>query len=386
MRGSVVKRGTMYTIVVELSADPVTGKRRQKWHSGFKTRKEAERALIEILGRVYTGNYVANSKQTIGAFLSDWLASIESTVRPATLYSYRRNLLLHVEPYIGTIPLQSLDAGTLNGLYARLLANGRRDREGGLSARSVRYVHTILHRALKDAVRWDRLLKNPVDAATPPRAGVAERPEMLTWDARTLRIFLDASAAEGDRYWAAWYVLATTGMRRGELLGLRWSDVALATATASIRQTVITVKHEVQFGTPKTAKGRRQIALDAGSIAVLKEHRVKQAEERLVMGAGWSDHGLVFTKHDGSPMHPDRFSREFERRVERYPVPRIRLHDLRHTWATLALAAGVHPKVVQERLGHANVSITLDVYSHATPALQSSAAETVAASVFGALG
>lgn len=386
MRGSVVKRGSGYAVVVELGRDPETGKRRQKWHSGYRTRKEAERARVELLGRVDTGTYVETSKQTLSGFLAEWLVSIEPTVRPATLYSYRRNMGLHVEPYIGATPLQKIDAGTLNGLYARLLADGRRDRTGGLSKRSVRYVHTILHRALSDAVRWERLLRNPADAATPPSATASERPEMTTWDAKTLRSFLDASAAENDRYRAAWYLLATTGMRRGEVLGLRWADVDLTAATASIRQTVITVKRSVQFGTPKTAKGRRQISLDAGTVAVLREHRARQLEERLLMGAGWADHDLIFTKVDGAPLHPERFSREFDRRVARYGLERIRLHDLRHTWATLALGAGVHPKVVQERLGHANVSITLDVYSHATPAMSAAAADTVAAAVFGSPG
>lgn len=384
MRGSVVKRGSGYSVVVELGRDPVTGKRRQKWHSGFRTRKDAERARIELLGQVDTGSYVEKSKQTVAGFLEEWLTSIEASVRPATAYSYRRNMDLHVVPHIGGALLQEVDAGTLNGLYALLLASGRKDgKDGGLSKRSVRYVHTILHSAFRDAVRWERLTRNPANAATPPTETASERPEMATWDAPTLRGFLDRSAAEGDRYRAAWFLLATTGMRRGEALGLRWSDVDLVASTASIRQTLITVKRRAEFGTPKTAKGRRQIALDAGTVAVLREHRARQLEERLLLGAGWRDHDLIFTKVDGSPIHPEKFSREFARRVARYGVPPIRLHDLRHTWATLALAAGVHPKVVQERLGHANVSITLDIYSHATPAMQASAAETVAAAVFG---
>jgi integrase len=271
-----------------------------------------------------------------------------------------------VVPYVGQAKLAAIDGGTLNHLYAQLIADGRRNQAGGgLSPRSVRYVHTILHRALKDAVRWGRLARNPTDAADPPRtAGTGAVPR--TWTPTELGSFLDRSGATGDRYHAAWVVLATTGMRRGEALGLRWSDVDLDAGTASIQQTVVAVRHNVSFGTPKTAKGRRSITLDAKTVATLRRHRVSQNSERLLIGAGWRDHDLLFTKVDGSPIHPERFSREFDRRVERWVLPRIRLHDLRHTWATLALGAGIHPKVVQERLGHAAISITLDTYSHVT--------------------
>jgi len=202
--------------------------------------------------------------------------------------------------------------------------------------------------------------------------------ESVEVDAR----FLDG-ARSTDRYWAAYLLLATTGMRRGEALGLRWADLDLMASRAAIRQTVVTVNHDVRFGTPKTAKGRRTVTLDVVTLAALREHRKVQAAERLLVGAGWRDHDLVFAKVDGTPLHPERFSREFTRRSARLGLPPIRLHDLRHGWATMALAAGFHPKVVQERLGHASISITLDLYSHVSPALHGEAAETVAALVFG---
>ncbi len=205
---------------------------------------------------------------------------------------------------------------------------------------------------------------------------------MVTWTAADLRRFLEG--VRPDRLYAAYLLLATSGMRRGEALGLRWADLDLGDGRASIRQTVITVHHVVQFGTPKTAKGRRTVVLDAGTVAALREHRKRQNEERLQIGAGWRDHDLVFCRVDGTPLHPERFSRSFDDRVRQLGLPKIRLHDLRHGWATMALAAGVHPKVVQERLGHANVSITLDVYSHVTAGLHGDAAERVAGLVFGA--
>ncbi len=205
---------------------------------------------------------------------------------------------------------------------------------------------------------------------------------MVTWTAEQLSAFLQGVA--DDRLGAAYLLLATTGMRRGEALGLRWSDLDLDAGRAAIRQTLIAVNHEPMLGTPKTAKGRRTISLDASTVAALREHRRRQAAERLQMGAGWTDLDLVFSRADGHPLHPERFSRSFADRARQLGFPRIRLHDLRHGWATMALAAGVHPKVVQERLGHANIGITLDVYSHVTAGLHDDAAERVAGLVFGA--
>lgn len=178
-------------------------------------------------------------------------------------------------------------------------------------------------------------------------------------------------------------VLATTGMRRGQALGLRWADVDLDAGRAAVRQTVIAVQHEVRLGTPKTARGRRSVTLDRATVAALREHRARQAAERLQLGAGYRNLDLVFAAVDGSPLHPERFSRTFTERARRLGLPPIPLHSLRHTWATVALTAGVHPKVVQERLGHATISITLDTYSHVACALHSDAAEKIAGMVLG---
>lgn len=196
-------------------------------------------------------------------------------------------------------------------------------------------------------------------------------------DGDQLRAFLEGTRS--SRHWTAYLPLATTGMRRGEVLGLRWRDLDLDAARASIRQTVIAVQHTPMLGTPKTAKGRRTVTLDAGTVVALREHRKQQAAERLLMGAGWTDNDLVFCHIDGKMLHPERFTRGFSEAVRRLGLPPIRLHDLRHGWATLALQAGIHPKVVQERLGHANIGITLDTYSHVVAGLHEDAAEQVAA-------
>jgi integrase len=210
---------------------------------------------------------------------------------------------------------------------------------------------------------------------------------MSTWKAEELARFL--TGIEDDRLAGAWWLLATTGMRRGEVLGLRWQDVDLDAGHLSISRTLITTDVQrvgepgMAWGTPKTGKGRRKVALDPGTVTALRKHRTRQLEERLAGGSAYEDGDLVCCLEDGRPLHPKTFSYYFGRHVRRLGLPKIRLHDLRHTHATLALKAGVHPRVVQERLGHANVSITLDTYSHVDLDMQAIAAARVAALVTG---
>lgn len=438
MRGSVVKKGDRYYVKIELDPDPATGRRRQKWHSGYRTKREAERARVDLLSRFDRGEYVEPSLQTFGEFLEEWLRAIEPTLRPSTFDSYSRNVRNHVIANIGGVRLTKVDAGTLNGLYAHLLANGRRrpsrtgrgysaevleralevradgltlaataerlrdemseaehitkdtlacllrrhrngdtaDVGSHLDGRTVNYVHTIIHRSLKDAVRWGRLARNPADAADPPRGG-QKSDGVRAWDAATLREFLATSAESGDRLHALWVLLATTGMRRGEAVGLRWSDVDLDAGRLRVVQTIIQVRSKVTVGEPKTARGRRPIALDAGTVAVLREHRKRSLEERMLVGPDFDDQGLVFHHPDGSSLKPDAVSAAFVRRVRKAGLPRLTLKGLRHTWATLALERGIHPRVVQERLGHSTIAITLGIYSHVAPTLHDEAAELI---------
>ncbi len=241
----MVKRGAGYSVVVELDRDPVTGKRRQKWHSGFSTKRAAERALSEMISAVHAGTFIEPTSQTLGEHLTEWLAAIEPTIRPATHYSYSRNIRLHVIPRLGSVLLRRVDGGMLNTLYAVLLTDGKRSNGGGgLAPRTVHYIHTILHRAFRDAVRWGRLARNPADAADPPRASASNKPTMKTWTAEQVRAFLQHAA--GHRLYAAFLLLATTGMRRGEALGLRWCDLDLVAGRASVVQTVIVVNHQVR--------------------------------------------------------------------------------------------------------------------------------------------
>jgi integrase len=382
-RGSVKQagNGTWYFVVDIGSA----GERKQTRRRGFATRKAAQAELTRILGSLEQRTYVAPKRQTLGTFLTEtWLPAIEHTIKPSTFESYRRNVRLHVAGRpIGRRQLQQLEPADLNALYGALLAGD--DEHRPLSARSVAYISTILHRAFRDAIRWRALVRNPVEVSDPPRP--SGRPEMQTWRGDQLHAFLQGTAE--DRLSGAWWLLATTGMRRGEVLGLRWSDVDLDAGSLRITRTLITTDVQrkgepgMAWGTPKTAKGRRSVALDPGTVAALRQHRARQLEERLALGAGYADEDLVVCLVDGRPLHPKTLSYYFERESKRLELPKIRLHDLRHTHATLALKAGVHPRVVQERLGHANVSITLDTYSHVDLDMQAAAALRVAALVVG---
>ncbi len=260
---------------------------------------------------------------------------------------------------------------------------GRRRHRGGgrpLAPKTVRNCHIVLHRALADAERLGLVARNAAHVAQGP---AVERTEAATWTADELARFLDHVAT--DRLLAAYVLLATTGMRRGEVLGLRWSDIDLAGASLSVRQTLQSVDGEIVIGAAKTNRSRRRIALDPSTVRMLEAHRRRQHEERLLLGPAWDGQDdLVFCNADGSPVHPDRFTRAFERHVAAAGLPPLRgPHNLRHTWATLALQAGVHPKVVSDRLGHATIAVTIDTYSHVAPSLDAEAADTVADVIFG---
>src|SRR5215218_6799496 len=345
MRGSVRKRGSTYSYWLDIGPDPLTGKRRQHTKGGFRTKHECQAALNEAISALRSGTLVQPSRQTVASFLvEEWLPAVRMAgLRDSTWASYRMNV------------------------------------EKRLAPKTVRYIHSILHRALRDAVRWGYVVRNVADAADPPKA---KTPEMRVWSPAQLRAFLDH--VRGERLYAAWLLAATTGMRRGEILGLRWGDLDLDSGRVAVRRPRILVDYQVQVAEPKTAKGRRSLALDPVTVAALRAHRVRQAEEKLAVGGRYRDSELVFTGPDGTAVHPERFSDWFRQRVRAAGLPRIRLHDVRHSYATAALAAGVPAKVVSERLGHANIAITMDTYSHVLPGLDEQAAGQVARLILGA--
>ncbi len=330
MRGTVIKRGISWSVVIDLGRDG-DGKRVRKWHSGYATRREAERARVDLLSQVDKRIYVAPNKLTIGQFLVDeWLPAKRATVKATTIASYEMHVRKHIVPRLGGVALVSVGAPHLNGFYAELLATGRRLDSSPLSPTTVRRIHATLHKALADAVRWGRLSRNPADQSDPPRAST---PEMSVWSPDQLRTFLES--VRGDRLFAAWLTAATTGMRRGELIGLRWSDLDLEGATASVRQIRTIAKQQILTLSPKTDKGTRTISLDQATVAALRSYRVAQMEERMLLGPAYRDAGdIVFTRADGAALHPERFSAWFKQRCRRSGLPNVRLHDVRHSYVT----------------------------------------------------
>lgn len=379
MRGHVssyeTTSGKRWRIVYELPADTGTGKRRQTSRRGFETRRQAEEALRRALGRLDDGTHVDHSGRTVADYLRSWVAGLRR--RANTVARYRTAVEAYMIPRIGHIRLQRLTVEHLDEMYRDLEARGGR-RGQPLSPTTVRHCHNILHKALDDAMRRSLVVRNVADWADPPPL---ERREMEIWTAKQLRSFLDH--VDDDRLYALWLLACTTGMRRGELAGLRWKWVDLDRGRLTIATQTTVVDGHAHEEDPKSAKGRRTIALDATTVAALRGHRKRQAEEQLAAGPAWEETGRVFVWPDGRPIHPKRILDWLRRLAADLGLPPIRVHDLRHAWATAALEAGVELKVVSTRLGHARTAITADIYQHVTDRLDQEAADTVAASILG---
>ena len=373
MRGTVTKKRNRWYIVVDIGRDAETGRRRQKWHGSWGSKREAQAALPAIVGSIHAGTYVEPEHATVAEFLLDeWLPAARTSLKPSTVELYRTLVSAYIKPRIGGVRLQKLSPALLNRLYGELLESGRRD-GGPLGAETTAKVHRLLHRALRDAVEWGRIARNPAGVARPPRA---RRSEHSTWDATQLSRFLAATTE--DALSALWVLLATTGMRRGEALGLRWQDVDLDAARLSVRQTLAYVGTTAMLSEPKTDSSRRLIALPDRTTQALRSHRAGQAEVRLLVGAAYAEQlDLVFAHPDGSPLNPATVSRMFDRLVGEAKLPRITLHSLRHSWATLALLEGIPTKVVSEILGHSSTRVTEDVYQHVSPGMQADATSRV---------
>jgi integrase len=386
-RGSIRKRGQTWTVVVDTGRDPTTNRRRQQSKGGFATRQEATRHLTDTLARLDGGTWVKPTRELTGTYLLGWLAAIRASKKPTTYESYKRVVRHHLLPHLGHVPLQQLGPGHLSAAFADMSTSGRRDGKGGLSPRMVRYAHAVLRRALGDAVKEGTLARNVAALeVVRERLPKQRRHGYRTWTAAELARFLHYT--EGDPLHPVFTLAATSGMRRGEVCGVRWRDLDLDGGRLSVRQTVLALRdvdadvgrRQTAFGGPKTDR-ERVVSLPASTVAVLRAHRKRQLEERLLVGEAYHDQDLVFAAPDGGPIHPEHLAKWFRTRARQAGVPQIRFHDLRHTWATLALQAGVHPKVVSEQLGHATVSITLNVYSHVLPGMSESAVEHVAALV-----
>jgi integrase len=323
-----------------------------------RNRREVQERLKDLARQREQGLLVASADQLTGDFLARWLEdTVRNSVRPKTYDSYELNVR-RLQPLIGSVRLGSLSPAHVQSAYGALLRRG-------LSARSVHHAHAVLHKALKQAVLWNMIPRNATDAASRPRPVATE---MKTLNEDEVRRLFEATA--DDRMHALWVVLVTTGLRLGEALGLRWDDLDSQSGRLAVRRALQRQRgNGLVFVEPKTGKSRRTVYLAAGTVRVLSDHRQRQREERLLNGPAWQESTLVFCTGIGRPLEGGQVSWRFHKALGAAGLPRIRVHDLRHTAATLLLTRGVHPKVVQEMLGHSTIALTLDTYSHVAPAL-----------------
>jgi integrase len=373
-QGSLRQRGKQSWELKFDDGRDAAGKRLVRYVSFRGTKRAAQAELNRLLNRRNEGTYVDPTKMTVKEYLEHWLAvDIDRRVAAKTIVRYRGTVRHQIVPRIGNIPLRKLTAVHIEALEAELQRTGyaKGTKAGGpLTAQSVLYVHRCLHQGLTHAVRTGVLFRNPAEQVKPPRPPRREiviltKPEIAT----LLR------TAEGTRLYLPVLVGVTTGMRRGELLGLRWSDLDLRAARLTVNQSLERVGGKTTFKSPKTATSRRTITLPALTVEALASHKAAQAAERLRRGVGKAD--LVFTRPDGEPMDAAGVTEGFGRLIKAAGVRRITFHGLRHTHISHQLIDGVHPKIVSERAGHANVSITLAVYAGFIPNMQADAAAGV---------
>jgi integrase len=371
VRGHIRKRGSGYSVVVELPRDPVTGKRRQQWHVVKGNKADAERELRNILSSIDRGMYIKPAKLTVGEMLRRWLTEYVSMHdSPRTLESYAEVVNRHLIPALGATYLTELNPQNVQSYYAKALNSGRLDGRGGLSARSVLYHHRILAKALDHAVKMGLVARKVTDAVSTPRVAKAT---MATLSPEEVNRFLDV--AKESPYYVLFVTLLYTGLRRGELLALRWRNLDLEAGTLAVVETAYQLRGgEYVIKEPKTANSRRSVSLSPALIELLRGYRADQELLRIQLGIGLTGDDFVFVRYDGRPLVPNVVTHAFEKLVEKVGL-KVRLHDLRHTHATLMLKAGIHPKIVSERLGHATIGITLDTYTHVLPGLQRQAAE-----------
>lgn len=369
-----------------LRSDGEWAERRRVHRRGYRTKAEAVTALDKLRVNSREGAFVDPSKVTVAEYLNRWLDGLPGTnAAPATVFSYRKNLERHVLPRIGGQRLQSLRAADLKNLYADLQKPGAnlRNSDVGLSPRTVRYIHSILHRALSEAVGEELLVVNPSarERLRSPSARMMRSDRMKYWTPDEIEVFLRRSEEEGDRDRALSRLVVMTGLRRGEALGLRWCDVDLEAGEVAVQQAVVVVNHEVIVGPTKNDGSTRRIEIDTATVEGLRRHRTECDDRRALADMrpiGRND--LVFAELDAacSALHPEAYSKRFDRRVSRFGLPHIGVHGLRHSHAVTLLKLGVHPKVVQERLGHANIAMTMDIYSAVIKGMGADAAQLMA--------
>ncbi len=347
----------------QLNLGYANGKRQRKYFYG-ETRREVAEKLNDALRTHQQGLPVAVERQTVAKFLDRWLADVvKPGVRPSTHQSYAGHVRLYLIPALGKHPLAKLAPQ-----HVQTMLNEQLTRD--LSPRTVQYTRAVLRRALGQALKWGLVARNVATLVDPPRSRLYPVRPLTPDQARRL---LDA--VKGDRLEALYSVAVSLGLRQGEALGLRWDDVDLDAKTLTVRHAMQRVDGKPTFVEPKTNRSRRTISMPASVVTALRGHKVRQLEERLLAGSRWQDWSLVFCSTIGTPLDGSNVTHRFQKHLERAGLPHQRFHDLRHCCASLLLTQDVHPRVVMEILGHSQISLTMNTYSHVVPSLGREAAE-----------
>ena len=354
--GSVFKRGKRWVAQVG------SGDNRETQY--FDTQREANAWRHKTVEQRRQGLVFAGSKVLLSKFLDEWLVVAKTSVRPNTYHQYSQIVHQHINPMLGEILLKDLRPDHVQSLYTKKL-------EDGVSPSTTRMIHAVIHRSLNDALKLGLIVRNVSDSVTRPKV---PRKEMKTLDDYQVRLLIQA--AESSQMEALFWVAVTTGLRQGEILGLKWSDLDWQTRRTHVQRQVQRRKGEgLVFCEPKSASGRRVIVLGQSTIDKLRQYKKDQQNDRMLAGNKWQEHDLIFPSPIGTPLDPSNIVKAYKRSLKAAGLPEIRFHDLRHTAATLMLQQGINPKIVQERLGHSDISLTLNTYSHVLPHMQEEAAE-----------
>jgi integrase len=371
-QGSIRERAAgSYELRYSLAADPATGRRRTVTVRG--SLRDAQAELRRLLRAIDTGEHVDPTRMLVRDFLATWLASIREEVSPRTHERYGELVRHFLAPALGNLPIAKLTTSHIQGAYTALADGGRRDgKPGGLSPRTRRQIHAILHSALSRAVEDQLIARNPAAVFKKKRLPKVERQELATLTAEQSATLLDA-LRHSRVYWPVLIAL-TTGVRRGEVLALRWRHVDLERGTLSVVTSLEQTRAGLRFKSTKTDK-ERAVVLPSYAVEEFRRLKLQQAQELLTLGIRQSGDTLVCARADGEPLQPRSLTHEFRVLMARFKgLPRVRFHDLRHSAATQLLAIGVHPKIVQERLGHSTIATTMNLYSHVSETMQEDAA------------
>lgn len=368
MRGHIrpVRKGSKddWYVVLFLGRDGA-GKAKYRWYRVKGSKKDAQRELSRLLASIDSGAFVEPTKTTLAEFLEYWLENYaKANTGAKTFERYSEIVRGSIIPALGHHTLTKLQPLHIQAFYTEALTKGRKDGRGGLSPTTVKHIHGVLREALGHAVKWQLVARNVADAVEAPKKAWLQV-EVLPED--EIRRLL--KAAEGTPLHLAVLVLLTTGLRRGELLGLHWSDVDLNRGTMSVRHSVEQTRDGIRLKAPKTARSRRMVLVPPVTVDALRRHKAEQGKHRLQLGEAYRNQDLVFAAPDGGLPNPYALTDSFRRLVQRLGI-KAHLHTLRHCHATQMLLLGVHPKIASERLGHSSVDMTLNVYSHALPSMQ----------------